>query len=137
MSVLDGPGEGTWSVFATKVVEERDALREEVEKLTRERDNAHQEIGALRYSTGGSNMTIKPGPRAAVTIQVLHEYEQTAFAVAELSHIADARFVDTICTKLRHDAVVERDRLIEKLAEMQQYILRNGTAESSAQGPQL
>lgn len=24
MSVLDGPGEGTWSVFAQKVVEERD-----------------------------------------------------------------------------------------------------------------
>ena len=33
MSVLDGPGEGTWSVFAAKVVEERDALREEVEQL--------------------------------------------------------------------------------------------------------
>ena len=27
MSVLDGPGEGTWSVFAAKVVEERDELR--------------------------------------------------------------------------------------------------------------
>jgi hypothetical protein len=33
VSVLDGPGEGTWSVFAAKVVEERDALREEVEQL--------------------------------------------------------------------------------------------------------
>jgi len=33
MSVLDGPGEGTWSVFAQKVVEERDALREKVESL--------------------------------------------------------------------------------------------------------
>ena len=28
MSVLDGPGEGTWSVFAMKVAEERDAARE-------------------------------------------------------------------------------------------------------------
>jgi len=27
MSVLNGPGEGTWSVFAMKVVEERDELR--------------------------------------------------------------------------------------------------------------
>lgn len=27
MSVLDGPGEGTWSVFVLKVVEERDELR--------------------------------------------------------------------------------------------------------------
>jgi hypothetical protein len=33
MSVLDGPGEGTWSVFAQKVVEERDALREKVASL--------------------------------------------------------------------------------------------------------
>lgn len=33
MSVLDGPGEGTWSVFAQKVVEERDQLRGEVEAL--------------------------------------------------------------------------------------------------------
>lgn len=33
MSVLDGPGEGTWSVFAQKVVEERDQLRGEVESL--------------------------------------------------------------------------------------------------------
>ena len=33
MSVLEGPGEGTWSVFATKVVEERDTLREEVARL--------------------------------------------------------------------------------------------------------
>lgn len=30
MSVLDGPGEGTWSVFAGQVVEERDALREKL-----------------------------------------------------------------------------------------------------------
>jgi uncharacterized coiled-coil DUF342 family protein len=37
MSVLNGPGEGTWSVFAQKVVEERDALREEVAKLRAER----------------------------------------------------------------------------------------------------
>ena len=27
MSTLDGPGEGTWSVFAMKVVEQRDELR--------------------------------------------------------------------------------------------------------------
>lgn len=33
MSVLDGPGEGTWSVFAQKVVEERDRAREQVAML--------------------------------------------------------------------------------------------------------
>lgn len=29
MSITDGPGEGTWSVFAQKIVEQRDAAREE------------------------------------------------------------------------------------------------------------
>jgi len=35
VSVLDGPGEGTWSVFAAKVVEQRDEARAEVERLKR------------------------------------------------------------------------------------------------------
>ena len=33
MSVLDGPGEGTWSVFAVKVVEQRDTALAEVQDL--------------------------------------------------------------------------------------------------------
>jgi hypothetical protein len=33
VSVKDGPGEGTWSGFATRVVEERDQLRAECESL--------------------------------------------------------------------------------------------------------
>jgi hypothetical protein len=40
MSVLDGPGEGTWSVFAQKVVEERDQLRDHVESLKAELSRA-------------------------------------------------------------------------------------------------
>ena len=39
MSIKDGPGEGTWSVFAQKVVEERDAAREEVARLRAQRDD--------------------------------------------------------------------------------------------------
>ena len=33
MSVLDGPGEGTWSVFALSVVDQRDRAREQVAML--------------------------------------------------------------------------------------------------------
>lgn len=33
MSVRNGPGEGTWSVFAMQVVEERDSLLAEIERL--------------------------------------------------------------------------------------------------------
>lgn len=40
MSVLDGPGEGTWSVFAMKVVEERDRLRERVAELESQLEDA-------------------------------------------------------------------------------------------------
>jgi len=33
MSVLDGPGEGTWSTFAMHVAKERDALAQELAEL--------------------------------------------------------------------------------------------------------
>ncbi len=57
MSVLDGPGEGTWSVFAQKVVEERDRAIEERDEALRllatrveakRLDEAQEEIAALR-----------------------------------------------------------------------------------------
>lgn len=47
MSVLDGPGEGTWSVFAAKVVAERDELQHQLTKL-REQLEATQRIAADR-----------------------------------------------------------------------------------------
>lgn len=61
MTLKDGPGEGSWSVFAEKVVEERDKLRAEyaaarnafgVERreLMTERDKAR---AALRLCVGG------------------------------------------------------------------------------------
>jgi predicted phosphoribosyltransferase len=36
MSIKDGPGEGTWSVFAAKVVEQRDELQREVARQAEE-----------------------------------------------------------------------------------------------------
>ncbi len=48
MSVLDGPGEGTWSVFAQKVVEERDAAREEVARLRGQIDSLVEAADAAR-----------------------------------------------------------------------------------------
>lgn len=51
MSTLNGPGEGTWSVFAEKVVEERDRLRgvcdlrlHIMERLEKERDEALADV---------------------------------------------------------------------------------------------
>ena len=55
MSTLNGPGEGTWSVFAEKVVEERDRLRgvcdlrlHIMERLEKERDEARAEVQEYR-----------------------------------------------------------------------------------------
>lgn len=52
MSIKDGPGEGTWSVFAGKVVEERDAARERVadleKQLQRQTDWYQQRFNRLR-----------------------------------------------------------------------------------------
>ena len=53
MSVQNGPGEGIWSVFAAKVVEERDRLRSVcdlrlhiMERLEKERDEARAQLAA-------------------------------------------------------------------------------------------
>ena len=46
--VRSGPGEGSWSVFAGKVVEERDAARAEVERLRAEIERLKQEPELLR-----------------------------------------------------------------------------------------
>ena len=62
MSVLDGPGEGTWSVFALKAVEERDearealaeshraasVLRDQVIVATHERDEALDQLATAQ-----------------------------------------------------------------------------------------
>jgi hypothetical protein len=46
MSVLNGPGEGTWSVFAQKVVEERDELKWQLQSLKQENNKLKE---ALRW----------------------------------------------------------------------------------------
>ena len=64
MSVLDGPGEGTWSVFAAKVVAERDRLRgvcdlrlHIMERLEKERDEARASV-ADAYRRGAEDMRL-------------------------------------------------------------------------------
>jgi len=49
-SVLDGPGEGTWSVFAQKVVAERDALVLERDSLRRDLAATHAEASKVACS---------------------------------------------------------------------------------------
>ena len=67
MSVLDGPGEGTWSVFAMKVVEERDRLRERVAELELRLARALEEIEIRRAAAASMDPNVRG---------VLAEYER-------------------------------------------------------------
>jgi hypothetical protein len=67
MSVLDGPGEGTWSVFALKVVEERDEAR-----------RALREILAVIHRDGGHHTG-----RFGITQSVADAHATWAAMVAE------------------------------------------------------
>lgn len=46
--VRNGPGEGSWSVFAGKVVEERDAARAEIERQRAEIKRLREVLGGIR-----------------------------------------------------------------------------------------
>lgn len=47
MSIKDGPGEGTWSVFAQKVVEQRDDAREEAANLRKTIEGVSRSLAAV------------------------------------------------------------------------------------------
>lgn len=73
MSVLDGPGEGTWSVFASKVVEQRDELRDrlsearaEVERLRTVVEAAKAFSHATRHLDGDASWKAEGALHAAV-----------------------------------------------------------------------
>ena len=63
--VRNGPGEGSWAVFAEKVVEERDEARAEVARLTKERDAARKSfeeaIESLEESEHEMHLRVRAG----------------------------------------------------------------------------
>jgi len=80
MSVLNGPGEGTWSVFAQKVVEERDELKWELRSLQEENAKLKE---ALRWyvenddtmDTAYNAFWIKGKKKAMMLLGMLEEEE--------------------------------------------------------------
>jgi hypothetical protein len=92
MSVLNGPGEGTWSVFAQKVVEERDALRDHVESLKAQ----------LECAQAFHNVALR----------------ERDLAITQLRHAeADAEQAVAYAEQERKRAERERDVLVEMLAD--------------------
>ena len=99
MSVLDGPGEGTWSVFAAKVVEERDEARADfanacdvgrrqearAEKAGRERDELRAQLAFLReeYGVNADNGTLTRDALEQKIEVLLHERRQLRARLVE------------------------------------------------------
>jgi hypothetical protein len=80
VSVLDGPGEGTWSVFAGKAVEERDAalnVNKMREELLAEID---QVLQGSTYWVGGRLDTIK---RLITEVETLRAWQAEAVAALQ------------------------------------------------------
>lgn len=93
MSVLDGPGEGTWSVFAAKVVEERDQLRDHVESLKAQ----------LECAQAFHNVALR----------------ERDLAITQLRHVdADAEQAVAYAEQERKRAERERNVLVEMLAHL-------------------
>ena len=118
MSVLDGPGEGTWSVFAQKVVEERDQLRDHVESLKaqlecaqafhnvalRERDLA---ITQMRHAEADAEQAVayaeQERERAERECDVLIEILAHEFDWKDTSYLHAAMHVENAIRNLRAD----------------------------------
>ena len=117
MSVLDGPGEGTWSVFAAKVVEERDALREKVSSLEAERvpDEQRRIVPEWRKCVGGEPAV----DRARRATQLL---------VAEIGAEGPMDVVDAAeaaVTEIRRQSA-RATRSMSKLAAVAKLLVANG-----------
>jgi hypothetical protein len=81
--VRNGPGEGSWSVFAEKVVDEREAARAEVERLREVlkivRINGPDSTGLVWVSfsrEGGVRVSFVVGHEEEMVSQALLEFEQ-------------------------------------------------------------
>ena len=112
MHILDGPGEGTWSVFAQKVVEERDALREEVARLKDDFLNACDvgrrletrvgallaEVKRLEVERDDARCTQCGGPvKAQECAELRAEVEQSKETLSEIGAILSLNGCDCEC----------------------------------------
>lgn len=84
MSVLDGPGEGTWSVFAAKVVAERDEARAETARLRRLLNMAEDELIA---ADDHGRREAKRADTVEAEVEALKAERDEARAEAERLHL--------------------------------------------------
>lgn len=71
MSVLNGPGEGTWSVYAGELQAKLDAAEAEVERLTRRHNEAQSECARLREVVRQRETSIRVLDREIAVLRVL------------------------------------------------------------------
>jgi chromosome segregation ATPase len=158
MSVLDGPGEGTWSVFAAKVVEERDELRhklageaEHIKSLegllvdaVRERDEARVEVARLNAQL--ESITAENHSRAQREARSLEEWVnlraevemlqgegRRARSMTTADDLRDLRDALTKAEKRRH----RDERVAHALREYARFMIANKDSISTEQGRAL
>jgi hypothetical protein len=115
MSVRDGPGEGTWSVFAQKVVEERDEARAELAALKKERVDA---LGALTMIDTGANGTLADRINELRALWVAAATEQNRLE-RQLEQVENA--IDSLCLYIGVCGTIE-GRPLEKLKVVREHI---------------
>lgn len=119
MSVLDGPGEGTWSVFAVKVVAERDEARAETARLRRLLNMAEDELIA---ADDHGRREAKRADTVEAEVEALKaERDETLARCETLRELADAAaYEQGLAQRRMMDAQRERDEARDREAEWAQ-----------------
>jgi len=139
MSVLDGPGEGTWSVFAMKVVEERDELRH---KLAGEAAHIKSLEGLLVDAVRERDEALAQVARREREHEALLETAQKALARAErerdearrdLLRVADALGLVSTDDTGRIGQVASVDDIIAEVRSIKKRSASRATSCSTAE----
>lgn len=122
MSVLDGPGEGTWSVFAVKVVAERDEARAEIARLRRLLNMAEDELIA---ADDHGRREAKRADNVEAEVEALKAERDKALARCEtLRELADAAaYEQGVAQRRMMDAQRERDEARAELAALRKRVV--------------
>jgi predicted nucleic acid-binding Zn-ribbon protein len=125
MSILNGPSDGTWSVFASKVVRERDDARYERDEARKELAAAKLRVSDLKHALGidaqGWFDRFKQAQKECEIFKSRLDHAEADFDQA--MHYETTRALNT-----KH----ERDKTRKKLASLKSQLTSAETARDEA-----